>query len=39
MFNEFREALLVLISTPVYAIVIGAEIIFSNIETYGPIPV
>ena len=32
MFNEFREALLVLISTPVYAIVIGAEIIFSNIH-------
>jgi len=30
MFNEFREALLVFISTPVYAIVIGAEILFSN---------
>ena len=38
MFNEFREAILVLISTPVYAIVIGAEIIFSNIrkqDTYS----
>ena len=30
MFNEFREALLVFISTPVYAVVIGAEILFSN---------
>jgi sterol desaturase/sphingolipid hydroxylase (fatty acid hydroxylase superfamily) len=29
MFNEFREALLVFISTPIYAIVIGAEILFS----------
>ncbi|HXB38889.1 MAG TPA: sterol desaturase family protein [Bacteroidia bacterium] len=29
-FNEFREGLLVLISTPVYAVVIGAEIFFSN---------
>src|ERR1035437_2011765 len=38
MFNEFRETLLVLISTPVYAIVIGAEIIFSNLrkqDTYS----
>jgi len=38
MFSEFREALLVLISTPVYAIVIGAEIIFSNLrkqDTYS----
>ena len=35
MFNEFREALLVLISTPVYAIVIGAEIIFSNIHKHN----
>lgn len=29
MFNEFREALLVFISTPVYVIVIGIEILFS----------
>jgi sterol desaturase/sphingolipid hydroxylase (fatty acid hydroxylase superfamily) len=29
MFEEFREALLIMISTPVYAIVIGAEILFS----------
>jgi sterol desaturase/sphingolipid hydroxylase (fatty acid hydroxylase superfamily) len=29
MFEEFREAILVMISTPVYAIVIGAEILFS----------
>lgn len=35
MFNEFREALLVLISTPVYAIVIGAEIIFSHIHKHN----
>lgn len=27
--NEFREALLIAITTPIYAIVIGAEIIFS----------
>ena len=27
--NEFREALLIAITTPVYAIVIGAEILFS----------
>jgi len=27
--NEFREALLILITTPIYAIVIGAEIFFS----------
>jgi sterol desaturase/sphingolipid hydroxylase (fatty acid hydroxylase superfamily) len=32
MFNEFREALLVFISTPVYAVVIGAEIIFSHLH-------
>jgi len=27
--NEFREALLIIITTPIYAIVIGAEILFS----------
>jgi sterol desaturase/sphingolipid hydroxylase (fatty acid hydroxylase superfamily) len=30
MFTEFREALLVIISTPIYVIVIGAEIFASN---------
>ena len=30
MFNDLREALLIFISTPLYAIVIGAEIVFSN---------
>ncbi len=30
MFEEFREALLVMISTPIYAIVIGLEIFFSR---------
>lgn len=29
MFEEFREALLVMISTPIYVVVIGAEILFS----------
>lgn len=29
MFEEFREALLIMISTPIYVIVIGAEILFS----------
>lgn len=32
MFGEFREALLICISTPVYAIVIGAEIFFSALH-------
>lgn len=32
MFNEFREYLLILISTPVYTIVIGAEILFSYLH-------
>ncbi|HEY1038935.1 MAG TPA: sterol desaturase family protein [Bacteroidia bacterium] len=35
MFEEFREALLVMISTPVYAIVIGAEILFSSFHNHG----
>lgn len=35
MFSEFREALLVIISTPVYATVIGAEIFFSNFHKHG----
>ncbi|HET6227417.1 MAG TPA: sterol desaturase family protein [Bacteroidia bacterium] len=30
--NEFREALLILISTPIYIIVIGAELLFSYIH-------
>ena len=30
--NEFREALLIAITTPIYAIVIGAEIIFSYLH-------
>lgn len=30
--NEFREALLIAITTPIYAIVIGAEILFSYIN-------
>ena len=30
--NEFREALLIAITTPIYAIVIGAEILFSYIH-------
>ncbi len=32
MFNEFREALLIAITTPIYIIVIGAEIVFSYIH-------
>ena len=32
MFEEIREAILVLISTPVYALVIGGEILFSVIH-------
>lgn len=31
--NEFREALLIEITTPIYAIVIGAEILFSYIHS------
>jgi sterol desaturase/sphingolipid hydroxylase (fatty acid hydroxylase superfamily) len=34
MLEEFREALLIMISTPVYAIVIGAEIIFSHLHDH-----
>lgn len=34
MFNEFREALLIMISTPIYAIVIGAEVIFSHLHNH-----
>jgi sterol desaturase/sphingolipid hydroxylase (fatty acid hydroxylase superfamily) len=34
MFNEFREALLVLISTPIYAIVIGTEIFIGNLHKH-----
>ena len=34
MFEEFREALLVFISTPIYAIVIGGEILFSHINKH-----
>lgn len=30
--NEFREALLIMISTPIYIIVIGAELLFSYIH-------
>jgi sterol desaturase/sphingolipid hydroxylase (fatty acid hydroxylase superfamily) len=33
--NEFRESLLVLISVPVYAIVIGAEIFYSHFKNKG----
>lgn len=33
--NAFREALLVMISTPIYAIVIGIEIFFSNFHKHG----
>ena len=29
MFEDFREALLIMISTPIYLIVIGVEILFS----------
>ncbi len=32
MFEEFREALLVFISTPIYVLVIGGEILFSHIH-------
>src|SRR3989344_1603277 len=35
MFEEFREALLIMISTPVYAIVIGAEILFSSFHNHN----
>jgi sterol desaturase/sphingolipid hydroxylase (fatty acid hydroxylase superfamily) len=35
MFEEFREALLVIISTPIYIIVIGAEILFSHFHNHG----
>ncbi|MBC7865288.1 MAG: sterol desaturase family protein [Bacteroidia bacterium] len=35
MFGEFRESLLVIISTPIYAVVIGAEILFSNFHKQG----
>jgi sterol desaturase/sphingolipid hydroxylase (fatty acid hydroxylase superfamily) len=34
MFEEFREGLLVLISTPIYAIVIGTEILFSRLHQH-----
>ncbi len=34
MFEEFREALLVFISTPVYAVVIGAEVLFSHLHRH-----
>jgi hypothetical protein len=30
--NEFREALLIMISTPIYVVVIGAELLFSYIH-------
>src|SRR5687767_13131606 len=30
--NEFREALLIIISTPIYIIVIGAELLFSYLH-------
>lgn len=33
--EEFRETLLILISSPLYAIVIGAEIIFSYLHNHG----
>ncbi len=33
--GEFREALLVLITTPIYIIVIGAEVLFSNFHKHG----
>ncbi|MFL5751776.1 MAG: sterol desaturase family protein [Bacteroidia bacterium] len=35
MFEEFREAILIMISTPIYVIVIGAEILFSHIHEHG----
>jgi sterol desaturase/sphingolipid hydroxylase (fatty acid hydroxylase superfamily) len=34
MFGTFREAILVLISTPIYAIVIGIEIVFSHLHNH-----
>jgi sterol desaturase/sphingolipid hydroxylase (fatty acid hydroxylase superfamily) len=34
MFGTFREAILVLISTPIYAVVIGIEIIFSHLHNH-----
>ncbi len=34
IFGTFREALLVLISTPIYAVVIGIEIIFSHLHNH-----
>ena len=33
-FGEFREALLILISTPIYVIVIGAEVLFSRFHQH-----
>src|ERR1700739_82022 len=35
MFTDLREAILILFSAPVYALVIGAEIIFSNLHNHG----
>jgi sterol desaturase/sphingolipid hydroxylase (fatty acid hydroxylase superfamily) len=34
MFEEFREAILIMISTPIYVIVIGAEILFSHFHKH-----
>ncbi|MFN6037873.1 MAG: sterol desaturase family protein [Bacteroidota bacterium] len=34
MFEEFREAMLILISTPIYIVVIGAEMIFSHFHKH-----
>ncbi len=34
MLNEFREAVLVMVSTPIYAIVIGVEVIFSHLHNH-----
>ena len=34
MFEEFREALLILISTPVYAVVIGLEMLMSYVHQH-----
>ncbi len=33
--EEFKESLLILISTPIYAVVIGAEILFSYLHKHG----
>jgi hypothetical protein len=35
LMEEFKESLLILISTPIYAVVIGAEILFSYLHKHG----